>query len=238
VIRHLLPPGSARQAWLAGIGALAVILLLAPMAVEQHVLNSIDTAVKLIQAEELRRSGFASMAISYPASDLDPTEQFLPLVPPFVFLSGGQWQSIFSSFYAVLIAPLLPLGLGWLFGLAMVATAAAVAALALLPGVRAPAPWLALVATPLWLYAMSPTEVPVALACGMAALASGARMRGVRGDWTSGLLLGLATLLRDEMLLVGPGLLYARSLAGGRWPAFLRTCLGVGLPLVVFEEVF
>ena len=79
------------------------------MAIEQHVLNSIDTAVKLIQAEELRRSGFASMAISYPARDLDPTEEFLPLVPPFVFLSGGQWQSIFSSFYAVLIAPLLPL---------------------------------------------------------------------------------------------------------------------------------
>lgn len=219
------------------MGALAVILLLAPVAIEQHVLNSIDTAVKLIQAEELRRSGFASMAISYPARDLDPTEEFLPFVPPFVFLSGGQWQSIFSSFYAVLIAPLVPLGLGWLFGLAMVATAGAVAAIALLPGVGAPAPWLALVATPLWLYAMSPTEVPLALAFGMAALAAGARRGGARGDWTSGLLLGLATLLRDEMLLVGPGLLYARSFSGGRWPSFLRTCVGIAVPLIVMAAV-
>ena len=237
MIRRLLPRGPVRHAWLVGLGALAVILVLAPIAVEQHVLNSIDTAVKLIQAEELRRSGFQSMAISYPARDLDPAEEFLPFVPPFVFLSGGEWQSIFSSFYAVLIAPLLPLGLGWLFGLAMVSTAAAVAAIQLLPGVRAPAPWLALVGTPLWLYAMSPTEVPVALACAMAALAVGARIGGPRGDWISGVLLGLATLLRDEMLLVGPGLLYARVLTGGRWPAFLRTCVGLGLPLVAMAAV-
>ena len=231
------PRGAARRASLVALGALAVILVLAPMAVEQHVLNSIDTAVKLIQAEELRRSGFESMAISYPARDLDPAEEFLPLVPPFVFLSGGKWQSIFSSFYAVLIAPLLPLGLGWLFGLAMVSTAAAVAAIQMLPGVRVPAPFLALVATPLWLYAMSPTEVPVALACGMAALAAGARLEGPRGDWLAGVLLGLATLLRDEMLLVGPGLLYARAITGGRWPAFLRTCAGIGIPLVVMAAI-
>jgi hypothetical protein len=237
VIRRLLPPEAARHAGLVGVGALALILVLAPIAVEQHVLNSIDTAVQLIQAEELRRSGFQSMAISYPARALDPTEEFLPFVPPFVFLSGGQWQSIFSSFYAALIAPLLRLGLGWVFGLAMVSTAAAVAAVQLLPGTPAPAPWLALVGTPLWLYAMSPTEVPLALACGMAALAAAARIEGPRGDWASGALLGLAALLRDEMLLVGPGLLYARSFTGVRWPGLLRTCIGLGIPLVVMAVV-
>lgn len=229
--------GPARRAWLVGIGALVIVGALAPIAVEQHVLNSIDTAVKLVQAEELRRSGFASMAISYPARDLDPAEVFLPFVPPFIFLSSGQWQSIFSSFYAVLAAPLVPLGPGWLLGLSMVSTAVAVAAIQLLPGVRWPAPWLALVATPLWLYAMSPTEVPIALACGMVALATGARVGGARGDWIAGAFLGLATLLRDEMLLVGPGLLYARALAGGRWPSLVRTSVAVGIPLALMAVV-
>lgn len=81
--------GPARRAWLVGIGALVIVGALAPLAVEQHVLNSIDTAVKLVQAEELRRSSFVSMAISYPARDLDPAELFLPFVPPFIFLSSG-----------------------------------------------------------------------------------------------------------------------------------------------------
>jgi hypothetical protein len=45
VIRRLLPPEAARHAGLVGVGALALILVLAPIAVEQHVLNSIDTAV-------------------------------------------------------------------------------------------------------------------------------------------------------------------------------------------------
>jgi hypothetical protein len=39
------------------------------------------------------------------------------------------------------------------------------------------------------------------------------------------------------MLLVAPGLLYARALIGGRWTAFLRASIGVGIPLVVMAAV-
>lgn len=224
-------------ALLVGACALALLAPLLRFASDPSAPSSIDSAVKLIQAEELRRSGFRSMALSYPARSIDPLELFFPLTEPFVFLSAGKWQSIFSSLYAVLIAPLLPYGLEALTWLSVVSIAAATAALQLLPGVRWPATWLALFGTPLWLYATYASEVPLALACAMGALAAGTRMTGVRGDWAAGLLLGVATLLRDEMLLLAPGLLYARHLAGARGAQFAHAVMAVSLPLVVMAVV-
>jgi hypothetical protein len=73
----------------AGASLLA-LLALAPFVFQADSFTSMDTAIKLIQATELTRSGYQSMALSYPARDLDPTEQFLPFEDPFVFLSAGK----------------------------------------------------------------------------------------------------------------------------------------------------
>ena len=105
---------SRRVPVLVAGGSLLALLALAPLVFQADSFTSIDTAIKLIQATELTRSGFQSMALSYPARDLDPTEQFLPFEDPFVFLSAGKWQSIFSSFYALLAAPVVPHGVEWL----------------------------------------------------------------------------------------------------------------------------
>jgi hypothetical protein len=236
-LRSFTRPRSAAAALLVGACAFVVLSWLLRYSADPATLGSIDNAVKLIQAEELRRSGFRSMAISYPARSIDPDEQFFPLAEPFVFLSAGKWQSVFSSFHALLIAPILPHGLEWLTWMSLVSVAVATALLQLLPGVRWPVAWLALLGTPLWLYATYASEVPLALAFALAALAAGTRITGNRGDWAAGLLLGVATLLRDEMLLLGPGLLYARHLAGARGAQFVHTVAAIGLPLLAMAAV-
>ena len=219
------------------VATLGIVGVLAPIVVERHSLNSIDTAIKLIQATELNRSSFRSMALSYPAHTVDPDEHFLPFASPFVFLSAGRWQSVFSSFYAVIIAPLLALGLAWVVALSVVATAVAMAATSRLPGGHPASALLALLATPIWLYALNPTETPVALAAAMAAMATATAIAGPRGDWVSGVLLGIAALFRDEMLLLGPGLLYARTLAGVDVKDLWRTMAAAAVPVVAMSVV-
>ena len=124
--------------------------------------------IKLIQSTELARIGLRSMALSYPARDLDPAEHFLPFEAPFVFLSAGKWQSIFSSFYAVLAAPLVPArrrvarraGDRW-------ASPSPARPLRQLGSGRAPGSSraAALLATPVWFYGLNPNETPLALGC-------------------------------------------------------------------------
>jgi hypothetical protein len=222
---------------LVATGALLVLVALAPMIFQPDSFATIDTAIKVIQSSEVARTGFQSMALPYPAHDLDPTEQFLPFGAPFVFLSGGTWQSIFSSFYAVVAAPLVLHGVEWLVALAVVGAVVAATATTWLPGARPVAGGLVLLATPVWLYGLNPTETTLALGCITAAMAVAARVRGSRGDWIAGLLLGAGTLLRDESLLLAPGLLYARRLTGASVRDVARTLAGVGIPLVLMAAV-
>jgi len=222
---------------LVAAGSLLALVALAPLIFQRESFATIDTAIKLIQSSELARTGFQSMALPYPAHDLDPTEQFLPFGAPFVFLSGGKWQSIFSSFYAVVAAPLVPHGVEWLVALAVVGTVVAVTATTWLPGAHPVAGALVLLATPVWLYGLNPTETTLALGCIIAAMAVATRVEGPRGDWMAGLLLGLGTLLRDESLLLAPGLLYARHLTGASVRHLARTLVGVGAPIVLMAAV-
>ncbi len=217
--------------------SLLVLLALAPLVVQRHSFASIDTAIKLIQSTELSRSGGRSMALSYPARDLDPAEQFLPFESPFVFLSAGKWQSIFSSFYAVLAAPLIGHGVEGLVALAMLGVVVAVTATSALPGVHPLVGLVVLLGTPVWLYGLNPNETPLALGCAIAAMAVATRIGGPRGDWVAGVLLGVGTLLRDETLLLTPGLLYARHLAGTPVPQLLRTLVGVALPILTMSAL-
>ena len=223
---------SRRVPVLVAGGSLLVLLALAPLVFQSQSFGSIDTAIKLIQSAELSRSGYQSMALSYPARDLDPTEQFLPFEDPFVFLSAGKWQSIFSSFYALLAAPFVPHGVEWLVALAMMGAVAAVTWTSRLAGAHPMAGPIVLLATPVWLYGLMPNETALALGCSIAAMAIATRVAGPRGDWIAGLLLGVATLLRDESLLMAPGLLFARHLSGMPVRQLPRTLVAVGLPIL------
>lgn len=223
---------SRRVLLLVAGGSLVVLLALAPLIFQPYSFASIDTAVKLIQSSEVSRSGYRSMALSYPARDLDPTEHFLPFQSPFVFLSAGRWQSIFSSFYAVLAAPLVPYGVQWLVALAIIGAVVAATSTSGLAGAHPMAGPIALLATPIWLYGLTPNETALALGCGIAAMAVATRVAGLRGDCIAGLLLGVAALLRDESLLMAPGLLFARHLTGTPVRQLPRTLVAVGIPIL------
>lgn len=218
-------------------GSLLLLTALAPLVFQRYSFTSIDTAIKLIQSTELSRSGGRSMALSYPARDLDPEERFLPFESPFVFLSAGRWQSIFSSFYAVAASPLVSRGVEWLVALAILGVVATVTATSLVAGAHPMAGPVVLLATPVWLYGLQPTETPLALGCAVAAMAVATRVGGSRGDWIAGLLLGTGSLLRDETLLLTPGLLYARHLQGTPVRQLLRPLVGVGLPVLVMSAL-
>ncbi len=214
-----------------------MLVLLAPLIFQRDSVAAIDTAIKLIQSTELARTGFHSMSLPYPAHDLDPTEYFLPFGMPFVFLSAGKWQSIFSSFYAVIAAPLVLHGVEWLVALAMIGVVVAVTATTWLPGAHPVAGALVLLATPVWFYGLNPNETPLALGCVLAAMAVATRYAGPRGDWIAGLLLGVGALLREESLLLTPGVLYARHLTGTPVRQFLRTLVAVSVPIVAMAAV-
>lgn len=222
---------------IVAVVSLLALAWLAPATFDADSVTSIDTVLKLAQATEVSESGFRSMALPYRARALDSEEVFYPFEAPFVFLSAGRWQSIFSSFYAVIAAVALRFGVEALVVLAMAGATAAVVSTLWLPGARAAGALLLLAGTPLWLYGVTPNETALALGCLMAALAVAARVGGRRGDWTSGVLLGIAALLRDESLLVGPGLLYARTLAGRRWRDLSHVLGGVAVPLALMAIV-
>lgn len=231
------PSGSMRSLLAVAAGTAVVLLTLAPLLSERHALSSIDNGVKLIQSTELARAGFRSMALPYPAQDLDPDWQFMPFESPFVFLSAGRWQSIFSSFYAVLAAALVPHGVQWLVALSIVGGVATVIATTRLPGARMAAGPLLLLATPVWLYAVGPTETALALGCSTVAFAVATQVTGRGGDWAAGALMGVAVLLRDESLLLAPGVLYARYVAGTPLRRLWQVVMTISIPIALMAVV-
>jgi hypothetical protein len=178
-----------------------------------------DAAIKFVQAEALWSTGFRSMAIPYPGRPFDPAGIFFPFSPPFVFLSGGQYQSIFPSPYAVLSALLLPFGLPAQRAFGVLSGALAAAACGWLSDhrpQRMPV-WLLALATPVWFYAIANGEPALSLAASTAAFAVALSGSGPRTDLAAGALLGVAATVRDEAMLLVPGLIVARALkVGGR----------------------
>ena len=211
--------GSGRRGvTIAGVLVAAALAVLAWIVTSDDAPVELDTAVKVVQAAALWSTGFRSMAIPYPGSAIDPMGIFFPFSPPFVFLSGGQYQSIFPSVYAVLSALVFPFGLAAQRALGVIGGAVAAAACGLLPDHRPQAipVWLLALATPVWFYAIANGEAAVALAFSTTAFAIALWESGPRTDLVAGALLGVAAIVRDEMMLLVPGLLFARYLSVGR----------------------
>jgi hypothetical protein len=208
----------SRRVALWSILILAVFFaLLAFVVLEPDATYSVDSTVKYIQARTLLKNGFVRSGMVNRGAYVDPDGLFFPLSSPYVFLTRVGWQSVFPTASALLLAPFSPWGLA---GLTVVALGSACLFLWITwrfghggPGDSA-VPAVAGLATILWFYATSPNEHALSAALSTAALL--ASLRGGRSIYAAGLLLGLAGALRDEALLIAPGLVIARWLGGSR----------------------
>jgi hypothetical protein len=169
-----------------------------------------DIGVKYVQARALAANNLASLDIPYPGAFLDRAEAFLPMRPPFIMSTAGTTQAIFSPFSAVLQA--MAVGLAGMRGLILMSIAGAIvtlwAAFRIAPARLGAAVLIALgIGSPLWFYAVSGWEHAPAVALGTAAFALAVRSRGSASAAAAGLLIGAGAVLRDEVLLLLPGIL-------------------------------
>ena len=169
-----------------------------------------DIGVKYVQARALAEHRLASMDIPYPGAFLDPGEEFLPMRPPFVMTTGGTTQAIFSPFSAVSQA--IAVAAAGMRGLILLSIAGGVvtlwAAFSIAPpGTGVPVLIAVGIGSPLWFYAVSGWEHAPAVALGTAAFALATRAPGIAGAAAAGALLGTGAVLRDEVLLLVPGVL-------------------------------
>jgi hypothetical protein len=189
---------------------------LAFRVLEPDAVHSIDTAVKYVQACTLWDKHFVAMGMTNRGGFIDPTGVFFPFRPPFVFHTPTGWQSIFPTTASLMMAPMTPWGLA---GITVPALSGALLLLFSLHRLardvpaRSALPFVLGAATMLWYYAVLPNEHAPAAALTTAALAIALWSNDRRHLAVAGALVGIAALLRDESLLVTPGLVIARYLA-------------------------
>ena len=171
-----------------------------------------DIGVKFVQARALAAARFESLDIPYPGAFLDSARTLFPMRPPFVMTTGGETQAIFSPASAALQA--VAVAVAGMRGMILVSLAAGIVALfaawAQAERRQEAAVLFAVgVASPLWFYAVSGWEHAPAIA--LSSLAFACVLRGPEGwaPFLAGLCLGAGATLRDEVLLLAPGLLLA-----------------------------
>jgi hypothetical protein len=216
------------------------LVILAPEA-----LYSGDIGVKYVQARALVKNRFTSLDMPYPGRYIDPNRSFSPLQAPFVMKTGGQTQAIFPPASALLQA--VAVGIAGLRG--MIALSIAAAAVVLLCAcAMAPPPQRVAVAvavgvgSPLWFYAISGWEHAPAIAFGMAAFALAMRaplesLSAGTAAATAGALIGAGATLRDEVVLLVPGLLLLIWIRTGAWRPLLWACAGALIPLLLSAAI-
>jgi hypothetical protein len=229
----------ARLAACAVIAFYAILglAILAPESV-----YSGDIGVKYVQARALVNQRFTSLDIRYPGEFLDPAREFFPLRPPFVMVTGGTTQAIFPPTSAVMQS--IAVAAGGFRGLIMLSIVSA--AIVLLASVHlAPVKYrlAAVVAVglggPLWFYAVSGWEHAPAVAFGTAAFAWA--VRAPAASWTTscvaGALLGTGATLRDEVILLAPGLLLTLWCRERGWRRIGSAVAGMLVPLAIAATV-
>ena len=194
-----------------------------------------DIGLKYVQARALAASGFESLAIPYPGAVVDPSRQLFPLEPPFIFSVNGEPQSIFSPAAAILQAPAAAVaGIRGLTVISVLAGACVLLCAMTLVG-REDRTAVAVVlglGSPLWFYAVNGWEHAPAVACSTAAFAVAVRWRGAWPALLAGAFVGAGSTLRDEVLLVLPGLLVVLA---WRERSVIRpalACVGAVMPLL------
>ena len=231
--------GRARMiARLAAAGIVAFYGVLGLVILAPESVYSGDIGVKFVQARALADHRFMSLDIPFPGEFLDPAREFIPLRPPFVLMTGGTTQAIFPPASAVLQAvAVAAAGFRGLIVLSLVAAAVVLVASSML----APAKYeLATVIAvglggPLWFYAVSGWEHAPAVAFGTAAFACVLRSPAASrsAPWIAGALVGAGASLRDEVLLLAPGLLLSIWFRQRGWRRIVAAVGGLLMPLAV-----
>jgi hypothetical protein len=213
------------------------LVLLAPEAV-----YSGDIGVKYVQAQALADNHFRSLDIPYPGEFLDPERELFPLRRPFIMKARGTTQAIFPPASALLPALAVgPFGFRGFIALSILAAAVVlVASTALAPRPLGVAVIITLgLAGPLWFYAISGWEHAPAIAFGTAAFAVAMRSLpgGQRTAFIAGALAGAGATLRDEVVLLAPGLLLAVWLRERAWRPLVATAAGLAVPLLLAATI-
>ena len=234
-------PGAALTA-LVAFYAVFGLWVLAPEAV-----YSGDIGVKYVQARALADHRFTSLDIPYPAEFLDPQREFFPLRPPFVMMTSGSTQSIFSPVAAVFQA--LASEIAGLRGLILMSIAGAgvilYSAWKLSPAPCGTAVLIALgLGGPLWFHAVTGWEHAPGVALGAAGFACAVRSRARMAPLFAGLLVGAGAVLRDEVLLLLPGVVIVvwcrnrgvRSLAQAIGGVLIALALSASVEVWWFER--
>ena len=218
-------------------GLVAFYSVLGLVILEPESLYSGDIGVKFVQARALADSGFASLDIPYRGEFLDPERTFFPLRPPFVMVAGGATQAIFPPASAVIQAGMVALfGFKGLIALSIVSAGVVLVASWKMTTPELGVPVLVAVGLggPLWFYAVIGGEHAPALALSTAAFAvavSSSRWRWLA--FLSGALVGAGATLRDEVILLVPGLLLATWVRQRAWRALATAVAGVLIPLLL-----
>jgi hypothetical protein len=230
---------------LAAIAAVATVYAwLAFVALAPDAVYSGDFGVKFVQARELWNHHFTSMAIEPRNTFLDADGRFSPLRAPFVFKTPVGTQAIFPPAAAVLQGMFVPmgglLGMRLLSLLSVALTLWATWRLAPRGWSGAALPIVIGLATPLWFYAVIESEHAPAVALAAIAFVIALTNRDENSDaraLAAGLALGAAAAIRDESILLAPGLLLACWSRARSWRAAVFALSGCLLTLSMAAAV-
>ena len=207
------------------------LLVLRPEAV-----YSGDIGVKYVQAQALVEQHFRSLDIAYPGQFLDPARRFFPLRPPFVMTVGGAPQAIFPpastliEAFGVALAGFRGMIVVTLIGAAVTLYAARRLSLERDRFVTVLALGLA---SPLWFYAVSGWEHAPAVGLGVLGFALALHSPSRAAAFLAGAAVGAGATVRDEVILLVPGLALALWIRTRRWQAVAAGFGGVLVPLAL-----
>jgi hypothetical protein len=231
-----------RAPWLLAVLAAAAVYAAAGWYLsEPATFWSSDSAVRFVQAESLRSQGYRTLAVLYPAEDVDPDHDFYPVAEGFSYRRGGRTYLSYPWFFPALAAPFYgALGFPGLLVVPAVAGLAAAAATGTAVGrgggpAGAAVVLLVGVASPLLVYGAVFWDhtVVAALAAGGCALLLGepAERDPRRRAFWAGALLGLGPWFRNEtyvLFVAGVGGL----VVSGRVERVLPLCRGFAVAVL------
>ncbi len=248
-------PALARHEDRLGPMSLVAACLIAYLAVAAIFLHqggfwSPDSAVRLVQVENVVRQGIHSTALPYPAAAIDPQGRYFPFGPWFHFVRNGHYYVSYAPYFPAIVASLyrvlgkpglivLPLmaGLGTIWVTYRVlrrdASEWAVAG-ALALGLATP---LFVYSTVFWDHAPVVFLSSAALGLLVGACSEEAEHRD-RDLALSGVLLGCGLWLRNEVYVLVPAVTLAWLCVGpNRWRGILAIGAGLAAPTAVLWAI-